>query len=90
MNRYDWIVVGMCLYGVYLIVQGMLGALGVAIAGSGSHVNLLGIQMETSNRLQTSGFLLAFATSFIGSCLVFGSMKLSMATSKKARAGAYD
>ncbi len=84
MNRYDWIVVGMCLYGIYLIVQGLLSAISIAATSALTSVEVLGM-----SGTREAGFLMAFATSFIGSCLVFGSMKIGLATSKKVGNEAY-
>ena len=79
MNRYDWIVVGMCLYGIYLVVQGLLSALGIAAVSSMNSVDVMGM-----TGARESGFLMAFMTSFVGSCLVFGSMKIGLAMSHKS------
>ena len=82
MNRYDCIVVGMCLYGIYLVVQGILAALGVAVGLPFAQMDRLGM-----SDFRTGGFLQAIATSFLGSCLVLASLKLGSALTKNARHG---
>jgi hypothetical protein len=80
MNRYDWILVGMCLYGIHLMVQGVLAALAFGTNPSIAQLDSFGL-----SDLRTSGILHALVTSFVGSCLVLASLKLGASMSKSAR-----
>lgn len=59
MNKYDWIEVGMRLYGAWLMVQGALGI-----------VAILGVAALSGSGVATAGFGQVLATSFVGSALL--------------------
>ncbi len=77
MNRYDWIVVGMCLYGIHIMVTGILGVLDVVTVFTGSEISDLGGEI----------LVRPIMASFIGSFLILLSLKIASKTSKNAREG---
>lgn len=80
MNRYDWIVVGMCLYGIHLVVQGILAVFVVAATFSDT-----GFKDFGQSGMQNAGFLVAVLTSFIGSFLILLSLKIGVKLSGTSR-----
>ena len=72
MNRYDWIATGLCLYGVYLVVQAFLGLVGLVSQNvvASSHVPGAGGFFA---RTVQAGLVTLVVQSFIGSCLVLAS-----------------
>ena len=87
MNRYDWILVGMCLYGVYLMINGVLGVVTVVVSPSFGEIGMIGgldLNLAGLSGIKTAGIIIAIAKSFLGSFLVWVSMRLGSAISKKA------
>ncbi len=79
MNKYDWIMVGMVIYGIYLIVQGILGLVGTVLLPT---IDGLG-----ATNIRTSAIVLSLLTSFMGTCLVLLPLKFDLAVLERKRMG---
>jgi len=80
MNRYDWIMVGMCLYGIHLMVTGALG-----LCASFAMPSFNGVQGMDMPDVKMASVVQSLVTSFIGSCLILLAFKFGASLSKKAR-----
>ena len=91
MNRLDWILTGMCLYGVHLMATGLLAIVAVitnpGLVQMDAFSESMGVELPN---FRTGGFVQAVATSFLGSVLVWLSMKIGASQSRRALYGGGD